>query len=65
MVTSLRYLGQVILAADNDWTALVGNFSPTREVWNRMIIILSREGTEPRMSGFFFKAVVQAVLILD
>ena len=27
------------------------------------MIILSREGVEPRVSGFFFKSVVQAVLL--
>ena len=34
-----------------------------RAVWNRMTRILSREGAEPLVSGFFFKAVVQAVFL--
>ena len=63
-MTPFQYLGQVISAADDDWPALVKNFSLAREVWNRMAVIISREGAEPRMSGFFFKAVVQAVLLL-
>ena len=63
MVTSFQYLGQVILAAEDDWPAVVGKFSQARAVWKRMTRILSSEGTEPRVSGFFFKAVVQAVFI--
>ena len=64
MVTLFQYLGQVISAADDDWPALVRNFSRAREVWNRMAIVLSREGAEPRLSRFFFKAVVKAVFLL-
>ena len=63
MMTSFRYLGQVISAADNDWTSVVRNLSQARVVWKRMTIILSREGTEPRVSGLFFKAVVQVVFL--
>ena len=37
--------------------------SQAREVCKRMTRILSREGAEPRVSGFFFKAVVQAMLL--
>ena len=62
-VTSLQYLRRVILAADNGWPAVVRNLSRVRLVCKRMTIILSREGVDPRVSGFFFKVVVQAVLI--
>ena len=34
-----------------------------RKVWIVMLHILRREGAAPQVSGFFFKAVVQAVLI--
>ena len=34
-------------------------------MWMRMTKILSREGARPRVSGFFFKAVFQSVLIFD
>ena len=64
MVTSFRYLGQVILAADDDWLAMVLNLSRVRAVLKRMMV-LSREGLELRMSIFFFKSVVQAVLIFS
>ena len=64
MATFFQYLGQVISASDDNRPELVRNFSREREVRNRMATILSREGAEPRLSGFFFKAVVQVVLLL-
>ena len=63
MVTSLRYLGRVILEVDNDWPAVVRNLAKARSVWRRTTSILSREEAEPKVSGFFFKSVVQLVLL--
>ena len=37
----------------------------TREAWRRMTRILSREGAELRVSDFFFKAIVQLVLLFS
>ena len=64
MVTSVRYLGQVILAADNDWPEVVRNLSRARAVCKRTTRILSMEGAAPQMYGLFLKAMVQAVLLL-
>ena len=36
--------------------------SQARAVCKRMTRILRREGAEPRVSGFYFKALVQEVL---
>ena len=63
MVTSFRYLGRVILESDDEWPAVVKNLSRARDVWRRMTRILSRDGLALRVSGFFFKDVVQAVLL--
>ena len=63
MVTSFRYLGQIISVADDNWPEVVKNFSRAREVSRRMTQILSREGAAPQVSGLFFKAVVQVVLL--
>ena len=63
MVTSFKYLGRVISAADDDWTAVAKNLARARKVLSRMSRILTREGAAPRVSGLFFKAVVQAVLL--
>ena len=49
--------------ADNDYPEVVRNLSRTREMWKRMTRILSRKGVEPRVFGFFFKAMVQAVFL--
>ena len=40
MVTSFRYLGQVLLAEDDDCPELVSNLSQARAVWRRMMRIL-------------------------
>ena len=63
MVTYFKYLGQVILARVDNWTALVRNLAQAKTVWSRMSCILSREGATPRLSGFFLKDMIQAVLI--
>ena len=63
MVTSFRYLGGVILAAENDWKAVIRKLSQARVAWKRMTQILIREGAAPQVSGLFLKAVVQAVLL--
>ena len=63
MVNSFRYLGRVILVADNDWPEVVRKLLRTRAMWKRMTRILSRKGAEPRVFRFFFKAMVQAVFL--
>ena len=63
MTTSFRYLGRVISAADNDWPEVVRNLAKAQAVWKRVTRILSREGARPQVSGFFFKDVVQSVLL--
>ena len=59
MVTSFRYLGRVISVADDDWTSVVPNMAKVQTAWRRMRSILSREVVRPRVSGFFFKSIVQ------
>ena len=63
MVTSFRYLGRVILAADYNWTEVVRNLTKTRAMWRRMKIIFIREGAEPRVYDFLFKTIVKSVLL--
>ena len=48
---------------DDNWPAVVRNLENVRAVWRRMTRILSREGAEPQVSGFFFKSVIQSVLL--
>ena len=63
MVTSFKYLGRVLLAADDDWPSVVQKFVKAQMVWQRISSILIMKGARPRVSGFFFKAVVHSVLI--
>ena len=63
MVILFKYIGQVISEADYDWSAVVKNLFRATKFWRRIPHILRREGSAPRVSGFFFKAVLQAVLI--
>ena len=51
MVTSFKYLGRVISAADDNWPAVLKNLARARKVWSRMSRILSREGAALRVSG--------------
>ena len=43
---------------------VVGNMMKASKSWARLLIIMGSEGENKRVSGIFFKAVVQAVLLL-
>ena len=62
-VSRFTYLGRVMTAGENDWPALAGNLAKARRIWGRLQRILRREGATPRISGSFFNAVVQRVLL--
>ena len=61
-VPSSKYLGRILTEGDDDWPEVAGNLGKARKSWGRMQRILSREGANKRVSGNFFKAVVQQVL---
>ena len=63
MVTSFKYLGRMILATDDNWPTVTRNLDQANTVWRRISHILGREGSTPWVYGFFFKAVLQAVLL--
>ena len=63
-VSTFKYLGRAMTEGYDDWPELAGNLVKARKRWGRLLRILSREGAEKRVSGNFFKAVVQAVLLL-
>ena len=62
-MTSFKYLGQVILATDDNWLAVVRKLNRVKKFWSRMLYLLSREGAAPQVSRLFFKAVIQVVLL--
>ena len=47
----------------NDLPAVVGNLPRARKSVGRLLRILGREGTDPKVMGKIFKAVTQAVLL--
>ena len=42
----------------DDWSEVAGNLRKSRKSWVRMTRILSQEGSDPKVFGYFFKAVV-------
>ena len=62
-VKAFNYLGKVMPARDENWPEVSGNLQKARKSWGRMSQILSQEGADPKVSGHFFNAVVQAVLL--
>ena len=62
-VPRFTYLGRVMMAGDDDWPTVAGNLNKARRSWGRLQRILRREGATPQISGSFFKAVMQQVLL--
>ena len=62
-VTSFCYLGRPVTYNDSNWAALYKNLRKARTQWTKLARILVRDGATPRISGLFYKAVVQAVLL--
>ena len=60
-MTSFKYLGRVLTAGDGNWPSVAGNLRKDMKSWMRMTRILSREGSDLKVLGVFFKAVVKAV----
>ena len=62
-VSEFRYLGRLLTATDDDWTAVAGNIHKARRIWGRLAKLLGREGADPKVSRTFYIAVTQAVLL--
>ena len=58
-----KYLGRLLACNDDDWPAIHMNLKKARSRWASLSRVLVREGSTPRISGLFYKAVVQAVLL--
>ena len=57
------YLGRILSDDDNDSHAALRQLYKARKKWNRLVSILRSEGVNPIIMGYFYKAVVQTVLI--
>ena len=62
-VAEFRYLGRQKTELDSDLPALRRNLRRARQKWAQISTLLVREGATPRVSGYFYKAVVQSVLL--
>ena len=63
---SFKCIGCIIITLDNYWTAVVANLWKARNSWKRwmwMLRIMGREGSDERMLGTFFNAVVYEVIL--
>ena len=52
-MTKFKYLGQVMTAGDDNWSAVLGNLWKARKNWWRLSRILIREGADPKVLGHF------------
>ena len=62
-VPRFKYLGRILTEGYDDWPAVAVNLAKSRKSWGRLQGFLSREGATKRLSGNFFKAVLQQVLL--
>ena len=63
-VIKFKYLGRVMTAGDDDCPAVAGNLINVWKSWGRLTKIFIREVADMKVSGNFFKAVVQQVLLV-
>jgi hypothetical protein len=62
-VEVFKYLGRLIAHNDVDTQAMRSNLRKAWGCWARISPVLRAENTSPRMSGTFYKATVQVVLL--
>ena len=62
-VEVFKYLGRLMAIDDNDIQAVRSNLLKAREVWGWLSRLLRMDNATPRVSGMFYKATIQAVLL--
>ena len=62
-VSQFRYLGRILDENDDDSHALLRQLARARTKWARIAAVLRSQGVKPRAMGYFYKAVVQAILL--
>ena len=58
-------MGRVLMEGEDNCLSVAGNLRKDRKIWMQMTRILIREGVDLKVSGLFFKAVVQEVLLFQ
>ena len=62
-VSTFKYLGRILDKNDDDLPAIKANIQKAKKRWARITRVLTRENASPRVMGYFYKAVVQSVLL--
>jgi ssDNA-binding Zn-finger/Zn-ribbon topoisomerase 1 len=62
-VPTFCYLGRVLASNNSDWPAIYKNLKKARVQWGLLSRPLIQTGVSPRYQGYFYKAVVQSVLL--
>ena len=62
-VSSFKYLGQVLSANDDNLPAVLSNIQKAQQRWGQVAQLLVHEGASVKTMGYFYKAIVQAVLL--
>ena len=65
MVTLFKYQGWVLTASYDNWSSVVGNLWKAWKSWARLERIIVMRGSNPQVTGIFFKELVQEVLLFD
>jgi hypothetical protein len=62
-VDGFCYLGRELVCDGTDWPAASKNLRKARGRWATVSRVLSREHANPKIAGYFYKAVVQSILL--
>ncbi len=62
-VPHFKYLGRIVAEDDDDWPSITANIRKARERWAQVARVLVREDATARTMGYFYKTIVQAVLL--
>ena len=57
-VSIFKYLWRPLEQSYNDWPEVIWNIRQAHQFWNRLGVILRREGADPVTSMAFYRAVV-------
>jgi hypothetical protein len=63
LVRAFLYLGCKLSSSDDDWLDVIKNLAKAWQRWARISRVLTCEGSTPRVSAVFYKAVIQTVLL--
>jgi hypothetical protein len=62
-VSEFKYLGRILEETDDDERAANRQLARARARWSRIARILTIDGASPRVMGYFYKAIIQIVLL--